>query len=181
MRLFILAGCLLLLSYVGFLMPNQDIYLSEGERLVNETLDKTARVIHQKYHLHPAGEGVAMHGGPIRELFLSFTTKGRYTQEELRRLVINCADELVNQVNINENIQPFLFERPFTIKNTQIVIFNYDKNGSLIYDPEIANVEIVDGMLTYLTEDPEDRFKYKTRITETYEEALEALQSPFKF
>ena len=56
----------------------------------------------------------------------------------MRELLIKSAQELLNQINENKEIQEFLKERPFTIKNVQIIIYNHDKNGQEVYDPDIS-------------------------------------------
>jgi hypothetical protein len=44
-------------------------------------------------------------------------------------------------------------------------------------DPEIATAQIMDGILTYRTFDPNNFFQFKQRIKETYCEALLALEN----
>jgi hypothetical protein len=166
-----------LLIFVGFIMNDtkNEYSLSRGEQLVNSTLAKSARIIKDKYNLRPSGEGAAMPGGPIQKLALCFNTKCPYTKEQLRELLIKTAQELLNQVSANKEIQEFIKEPPFTIKNIQIIIYNHDKNGRSLRDPEISNAQILDGILSYSTIDPEDSFKYKNEYEESYDEALKAL------
>ena len=172
-----IAALVALLSiFTGFLLQN-DPYLSEGEKLVNITLSDTAKIIKNKYKIQPSGSGAAMPGGPIQELTLCFDTKGPFSKKYLRKLVVQCAQEVVNQVNANTQIQQFLAKPPFTVKNVQIIIYNHDKNGRETDDPEIGIAEISRGILTYSTHDPKDRYRYKTDVDETYEEALKILSS----
>lgn len=175
MKLFFLAVCLLLIACIGAFMPNQ-YGPSQGEQLVNQTLAKAAKIIKKKYQLQPVGEGAAMPGGPIQELTLEFDANARYTKEQLRDLLIKSAKELLEQIQTNEEIQPFLITKPFTIQNVKITIYNQDQNGREVYDPEISTASLSRGILIYKTTDPEDEFKYKNRIKETYEEALQALK-----
>ena len=42
----------------------------------------------------------------------------------------------LDQVNKNNEIQEFIKEKPFTIKNIEIVIYNNDQNGRSICDPK---------------------------------------------
>jgi len=118
-----------------------------------------------------------MPGGPIRELCLSFKTTTRLTREGLRSLLIQLADILINQVNMNEDIQPFLFNTPFNVGNVQIIIFNNEKDGRELLDPEISTAEISHSSLTYRTLDPNNNFRFKNEFKETYDEALNALQN----
>lgn len=169
-----------LLIFTGFIMSSKqpNYQLSKGEQLVNSVLAKTAKIIKSKFDLKPSGEGAAMPGGPVQELALCFDTKYPHNKEKLRELLIKSANELLNQVNENEEIQKFLKERPFTIKNIQIIIYNHDKEGREVYDPGIATAQISRGILTYRTVDSTDTFKFKQQFEESYEEALKALSNP---
>lgn len=149
---------------------------SRGEQLVNLTLGRAAKKIHEKYKLKPSGAGAAMPGGPIRDLTLAFDTNNRYSRHELRELLIAASRELLNEVSENEEIQAFLVNPPFTIENIDIIIFNHNKHGEGLRDPEISVARISDGVLVYKTVDPEDRFNYKSRFRETYAEAIRILE-----
>jgi hypothetical protein len=151
---------------------------SQAEIQVNETLNKTAQLIKKRYKkMRASGEGAAMHGGIVRELMLAFDTSGPFTKEYLRQLLIEIAQDLLDQINTNKDLQPFLIKSPFTIENVQIIIYNSDKNGREVYDPGISIAEISQGILTYKTVDSNDTNKYKNRFKETYDEALAIVKS----
>jgi hypothetical protein len=170
---------IILLIFTGFAMKDkqQRYYPSKGEQLVNDILAKTAKIIKDKYNLKPCGAGAAMPGGPIQEVTLCFDTKLPYTKDQLRELLIKSAEELLNQVNENKEIIQFLKERPFTIRNVEIIIYNNDKNGLEVFDPGISVARISQGNLIYRTTDVNDTFKYKNEFEESYEEALKALST----
>ena len=169
---------LLFLIFMGFNMKNHQGYFpSEGEERVNKLLSNTAKIIQSKYGLQPCGVGVAMPGGPIREVTLCFETKNSFTKEQLRNLLIESSKELLDQVRSDEKIQKFLKERPFTIKNVEIIIYNHDKNGRGLRDPQISIARISQGTLIYLTIDPENSFNFKNEYEETYEEALNLIKN----
>ena len=81
---------------------------------MNQILADAAKIIQDKYCLHPSGAGAAMPGGPIRELELTLDTKKPCTKEELRKLLIETAHVLLNQVTQNEEVQQFIYEKSFT-------------------------------------------------------------------
>ena len=170
---------IILLLFTGFSMKDkqQRYYPSQGEQLVNSILANTAKIIKDKYSLKPSGEGASMPGGPIQKLALCFHTKSPLAKEKLRELLLKAAQELLGQVNKNKEIQEFIKEHPFTIKNVQIIIYNSDKSGREVFDPEISTAEISQGILTYQTVDAADIFKYKQEFTETYDEALKLVQA----
>ena len=117
-----------------------------------------------------------MPSGIIRDIDLFFDTRAAYTKEELRKLFISLAQEMVNQVQLHPEIEPFLKKAPFGIENTHIIIYNYDSKGRNLQDPQISTADISEGIITYRTTDPEDHYRFKNRIKETYEEALQELQ-----
>ena len=173
----VLALVLVLLIFIGFIASDskQEYRPSKGEQVINSLLAKIAKIIKNKYNINPSGVGVAMPGGPIREVTLCFDTKHPYTKEQLRELLIKSSSELLLQVNGNKEIQEFLKERPFTINNIEIIIYNHDENGFGLKDPQVSVANISQGQLHYSTIDPEDGFKYKNEYKESYEEALRAL------
>ncbi len=171
---------LMLLIFTAFIMSNKqcDYPIPKDEQLVDYILAKTAKLIKEKYKLYPCGTGVAMPGGPIQKLALYFTTSYPHSKEQLRKLVIKSAHELLNAVTENNEIQEFLKERPFTIKNIEIIIYNHDKDGRGLRDPEISTTEISQGILTSRTIDPENSFRFKNKFEESYEDALKAISTP---
>lgn len=168
-----------LLIFMSFIMRDkqQEYYPSKGEQLINSILAKAAKLIQEKYNIRPSGVGVAMPGGPIQEVTLCFDTKYPNTKEQLRELLIKISQELLDQINRNKELQEFIKEPPFKIKNVQIIIYNHDKDGRSLRDPAISNAQILQGVLSYATIDPEDSFKYKNEYEESYEEALKALST----
>ena len=153
----------------------QNHYLSKEERLVNNLLAKTANIVKIKYNLTPSGSSASMPGGPIRKLSLCFNTQYPHTQDQLRELLLKSADELVIQVNRSNEIQEYLNEPPFTIKNVQIIIYNHDEEGQMLYDPQILTAELSNNILTYRTAQSDGTLKLKQQFTETYEEALKRI------
>ena len=138
-----------LLSSIPFVLLSlfSSIFMSNKEEsfqnsrisvLVNQVICKTEQAIEKKFKIKTVGVGLAMPDGIIREVGLSFYTKGRFTKEHLRMLLVEFAQELLKQVNTNEEIQSYLLKAPFTLENVQIIIFNYDKDGMDLIDPEIT-------------------------------------------
>jgi hypothetical protein len=176
----IFISLVVLLIFMSFIMRDkqQEYYPSKGEQLINSTLAKAAKFIQEKYNIRPSGVGVAMPGGPIQEVALCFDTKYPYTKGQLRELLIKISQELLDQINRNKKLQEFIKAPPFTIKNVQIIIYNHDKDGTEIYDPNISGAQIAQGVLTFRTVDKSDTFRFKNQFEESYDEALKALSKP---
>lgn len=150
---------------------------SEVGKQVDQVLSKTIAEIEKKYNLVCSGVGDSMPDGIIKSLELHFKTKKELTRNELRELLYKCAQEMVAQAKLNGKIEDYLENPPFEIKNVEIVIFNTDRQGREVYDPEVSTAELYDNILTYLTVDRDDDCRYKNRYQETYEEALAIIQS----
>lgn len=148
---------------------------SKKINLINQILNDTAMITINKYRLKPVGSGIASPGGPIQELCLAFNSYDNLLMPELRKLLFQISNDLVNRVNLNKEIQQFLYKQPFDKENVQIVIYNHDKNGRNLFDPDISTAEISHGFLTYRTVDPENYLRFKHEYKETYNEALKVI------
>ena len=160
---------------IGFLLwscMNDGYKISRGEELVNETIGRTAKLIRDKYGLKPCGSGAAMPGGPIQEITLCFDTKSVKTREELRVLLIQTAHEMVKLVVENKEMQQYLKNPPFTIRNVQIIIYNEDGIGGDVLAPNISTAEISRGILVYRRFQRVEILQLQDQYEETYEEAL---------
>lgn len=169
-------GVLLLILFlicIFFFVSQQKKYvLSENEQLVNSVLAETAKIIKNKYNLRPCGAGAAMPGGPIQQLTLCFDTPYPYTKEQLRKALIETSQELLFQVSKNREIQKFLKTAPFTIKNTEIIIYNHDEDGRGLRDPDISTARISQGTLIYRIIDSKNSLMYRGEFEENYQDAL---------
>lgn len=182
MNYFLLIALTFFLNCQNLLFMTKDNHSSrcnsarKASKEVNIILEKTSKIIKNKYNLEPSGIGVEMPDGIIESLILTFDTRNQLSKEELRELLVKCAEELNSQTKRNGKIEQFLKQPPFDVKNAEIIIFNYDKNGRSLSDPEISTARLAKGVLYYKTIDPETRYQYKNRYQETYKEALAIIQ-----
>jgi hypothetical protein len=156
-----------------FSLFSRETDLSNPAEIAADILEGTAAFAHKRYPLHACGTIMMMPGGVVKELGLCFQAKTLLSRDQLRILLLECGNELLQQINSNKHIQRFLIKRPFTVKEVQIIIYNKDHQGNEPYDPLIATGEISEGILTFRTTDPKHTYTYNNRFKETYEEALE--------
>ena len=155
---------------------NKDKHLSKPSIIVNKILDETSLYVEKKYKIQTVGKGVSMPGGTVKKLSLSFNSYENLSKDQLRKITLDFIEKLLNNINSNSDIQPFLVKRPFTIENVSFFIANYDSKGYQLNDPEIGYSYYSNGKLVYKTYDPEKEFGYKNEFEETYEEALQLVQ-----
>ena len=154
--------------------------LSEREELSNQILAKVGNELIEKYSLSLNGFGGSIHDG-IRSMSLMFSIQKPLSKSEARKLLIECMLHLLDRVNSDEEIRPYLEEYPFPYKGADITIFIKNFSGKALYYPEIHSVSAYDnGRIYFHTKDINERYGYKTEESETFEEALEIVQSEEK-
>ena len=163
---------ILILSFFNFnppyaYQPPMHIKFADSiQEVVGERLEK-------RHQMENIGQCGALFD-KINSLGFRFQATGPKTKEELREILIDCAEDLVNAVNRTEGISQYLPSYPFTIEQADIAIFLRDKqNGDFIY-PLYSTAGINQGRLRFYTVDKYG-MGYKTRESESYEEALKAL------
>ncbi|MBA3602346.1 MAG: hypothetical protein H0W50_01575 [Parachlamydiaceae bacterium] len=158
-------------------LENDDKYLSKAENLVNQILTETALEVESLDKIKVSGEMVSMPGGIVKTMGLSFNSYEKLSKEEIRKKTVQLAEKLLQNINSNKEIPPFLAKSPFTINEIEISIYNHDQQGNWPYDPEIGNAHFNRGKITYSTYDPDKKFGNKNEFVESYEEALLIVQN----
>jgi hypothetical protein len=173
----LLFATLLLMGFNIFNMPDVYAYqISPAESTVNSLLDKNAKFLSKKYKMRAIVTNVAMPGGVVKLLGLDFQIQGPITKNELRKILINSANDFISTINQNKDIHQYLEHNPFDINAMDITLFLIDSEGDSINHPDIRVASIRDNKLTYKTYITTDIPKLISREEETYEEALKKLQ-----
>ena len=133
----------------------------------------TEKKFEKKYQMITIGEGAANNGkGQFTLLRLYCISYEILSLEGCRKLMLNCIEDFLFEINHNENIRQYLEHYPFTFNDLSLCIIFNDKNNATLYHPNYNSVAFSGGILQYDTYSPEERYKPKTEYEETYEEAL---------
>lgn len=170
-----IAGLIALIILGGFTMARNDSY-DRNENFISDIQTNTAKMIQKKYNIQPCGAGVSMPGGPVKTITLCFDTRRPLSRNHLREVLVASGEMLLSNILINDEIQSFLKDKPFTMKNIGIIIYNNDSNGGDVFCPEISVARLSEGVLVYRTTDVNNPLSYNNNYKETYEEALKLLQ-----
>lgn len=168
---------LFFLAFIGCIFCGCSDY---GPKQMNEdrsmysVIGQTAKELNEKHNLLCIGAG----GGSgidnkIDSFNVMFQTQNFFNQDEARQLILECAETLVANIDNDEALRPSLKYYPYKIDKVSITILIRDEEGDDYYDPYLGAVLMYSGKIEYCTNDPEDRFQYKSIIEETYEEAVE--------
>ncbi|HEV8052733.1 MAG TPA: hypothetical protein VGP47_09570 [Parachlamydiaceae bacterium] len=139
----------------------------------------TAHKLAKRYNMRISGITGGM-ADCVNLLGLDFQIQGPLSKEQLRRILIDSVQELLNAVNLDDQIRPFLKNYPFTEKQIIITLFIKDKNGNDVYDPEIAVASSWHGTINYNTDDKDNKYVYKQKIKEDYQTALKIINDENK-
>ncbi|NGX42702.1 MAG: hypothetical protein K940chlam7_00986 [Chlamydiae bacterium] len=119
--------------------------------------------------------------GQINGIHLGFDTIGPMSVEELRRLIVQVAEELLDRINADEEIREYLANYPFRSTNLELSIWlrgsdlerikNKGANTDLLYGAVLLH-----GKLRFVIEN-EEKPSLQTVKRETYDEALEIVRT----
>jgi len=117
-------------------------------KLVQEIRSQVAYKLMREKGLIPCGSG----GGAIDQIqmiALSFDYRKPLTIEEGRNLVLTAVHELIDAVNADERIRPYLASYPFGPERVEIRIFVQDAKGSSVPLSAVDVFSCCDGICKY--------------------------------
>jgi hypothetical protein len=107
----------------------------------------------------------------IQMLALNFFSYETLDVNQARRLIVNGIESLLERVNNDPKIRPYLHDYPFTVENLRYGISFRDSNIRSLNPPYIAFVFTCNKDLHYKKNDPVTN-QYVDDYEESYEEAL---------
>jgi hypothetical protein len=157
--------------------PKMNHEVSDADKPLYEFINRQGKILEVKYHIKQIGDGI----GGMDKVWLLGLDFQRYgaplTEKQARRLIIQCVDDFLMAVNNEEQLRTFLQEYPFTAKNVELAIHNFDQNRYPVTDPFIVTVSMSRGEVGYYTIEKPDSLPYKTKKYETYDEAVAILKN----
>jgi hypothetical protein len=150
--------------------------LSDEDKMLYHFINRQGKILGNKYQMRQSGNGL---GGKDKVWLMSISFD-RYgspmNEKEARILLIQCVEDFLEAVNNDEQLKPFLKDYPFTAKNLDLTIINFDKDQVIDYFPNIAVVSNSRGKVGFFTEEPSNIYGYYTKKYETYDEAVAVLK-----
>ena len=118
------------LSMESFISKERNPQKSAASQILNDFIVQTGKKLGQKYNMSQNCIGGGIDNG-IWLMCFGFQRYDSYlTEEDARKLIIDCVNDCLEAVNHDEKLRPFLKVFPFTAKNLKFTIFNYDKEGN---------------------------------------------------
>ncbi len=163
MKNFILILSVSLFSFVCLV----GMHKSNDEKIVDGIIEDVSLKIYEKNGLVLCGTGAQMMN-KIDMLGLYFDCEKQIKIEEARKLLVDTAEQFLNDINSNEKIRPYLCHYPFKITDIEIEIYT----PPLKKANELAVVSIAKGCLVY---ENYDFSSLEVVFKETYQEGLQKL------
>ncbi len=168
---------LTILIVMCFSCNNIDHPYSNKTQIVHSILNKVGQNFKDKYDLEISGFTLSGGKKGYDTIGIDFDKRGILSKNEGRKIIVECLNDLLNEINSNSELQPYLFLRPFSIKNIRVTILILDADGKLIYYPSIEIIGARNGHISYLAKSMEDEYKFVSLGKETFEEAVKIVES----
>src|ERR1700733_737299 len=152
----------------------------EDAIIAHRLMCRVSDVLESRYQLRYAGCTEAGDKSGYNKIGLLFNKFGKMNKDEGRKTIIDCVNVLLNEINSDPKLQPFLINKPFTINNVRIVIIVFTSEGKDIFYPDIRVFSAFGGKINYSTKSPDHKYNYYTREEETLEEAMRIIEAQNK-
>lgn len=137
----------------------------------------SGQMLSKKYSMRLCATTVAMPGGNIQYLELKFDIRGPLSKMAIRKLLIDIVNDFLLNINNDVALCSYLKDGRLEISEIGITLFLHGLTNRPIAQPEIGVAFIEKGILTFITLEPEAIPSFRDHANETYEEALQILQS----
>ena len=135
--------------------PSKSYYVGKIQKKVSKELRK-------EYGLQSCCFGSKMLD-KIEMISISFVSYGPLSKDNARKILVHAVDRVIDLVNCNEGIQPYLANKPFGPQNVVIIITILDEKGNRMYHPSLSTASSSIGTVFFKTNDPDKQFGKKSR------------------
>jgi hypothetical protein len=143
-------------------------------QIVMDQIDKSGAKLEKAYDILHVGYKMK---GKFLHLELCFDVPRKMSKNESRKLLLNCAQEFMNDINANEELRPYLLEYPFTLHNVGINFYLGESDGADLYHPNYSFAACRPRGIEFITTDPVKKCGFKQVDEETHEEALALIKA----
>lgn len=144
------------------------------DQAANQVTFRTTQRLKEKYNFSIMAFGGKAGTGKITELNVGFDSSLILDKEGYRKLILECAELFLEEINNDIILKEFLEHHPFTLADIWISIFFRKEDGSDLYYPQISVISLAKNRISYATHYKEDRYKV-TYEEESIQEALKKI------
>jgi hypothetical protein len=97
---------------------------------IDKLVQKVSKRLEKRHQLTLSNYASRRPDERLDEMVLQFEIRGPLPRQQLRIILVDCANELVHEVNRNEALKPHLASDPFTPNNVHITLWVKDLVGN---------------------------------------------------
>lgn len=157
--------------------------ISKESKIVHQIVRQISEKYERKYKLNFSGISLSAPGGIYRKIGISFEYYGYLSKDDARKILVESATDLIEKINANDELKPYLKNYPFTGDNVTITIFLRLPNGQRIYYPDMKITKFHRNKVCFVYDTPEtEKAKgyYFLEEKETLEETRQILEQKQK-
>ena len=146
-------------------------------KMVHRAIYNVANEMEKRHQLQSSGMIEAGDEKHYTKVGMYFQIFRPLTKSEGRKMLLEIAQVLLSELNLNYQLEPYLKPYPFIKDNIQLAIFTYNLDRTDTYHPDIATFSLVGGTIHYVTDIPELKYQHYTKESESFEEAEKIVYS----
>ena len=141
-------------------------------KMVHRAIYNVANEMEKRHQLQSSGMIEAGRENCYTKVGMHFHIYRPLTKNEGRMMLLEIAQILLNELNLNSQLEPYLKPYPFTINNIEIVLIAYYPDKTQVYHPDVVIFTLSEGTIRYVTDIPELKYQHHTEESESVEEAI---------
>lgn len=147
---------------------------SRSRRSMDDLLNSYSKEMRNEEGLYLIGS-IEEKGKKIRGLSLYYFTDQKPSIDNARIILLRSLLILLEKINNDKNLQPYLSSYPFTEKQIDFSILFRTSKGVRPQKPYVAQVSLQDGQIVYDSYNPQTKSLEVIHI-ESYDVAIEAIE-----
>jgi hypothetical protein len=119
-----------------------------------------------------SGISDGMPGSIMHEIGVMFRRYQITSKAKARQIIVECVQDFLEKINFCEEIQPYLRDRPFTVKNIDITLIMFNPDGTDVAYPNLIIANTRRNKIIYKTYKPENPYN-PIEEEESFEDAVQ--------
>jgi hypothetical protein len=130
----------------------------------------------EKYNLEVSAVFGDIIRGVMHDVGVIFRRYQITSKAKARQIIVECVQDFLEKINSCEELQPYLLDRPFTVKNIDILLAILNPDETEVAYPKICIANTRGNKIIYKTSNPEYPYNY-IEEEESFENAVKLVKT----
>ncbi len=158
-------------GFLILLTIKNELEIDPSVRTTHKIVRAISKSLEERYNISQIGLSEGGNKTGYNFIGLTFQVSRISSNDEARTIAVHSSNLLLDTLNINPKMQPYLLEKPFTLNNIKISVIIMGADNEELVHPHLSALSAFDGNIYYHTNSATDPFKYASNTEETFEEA----------